>query len=30
MTVEALDQTVIFDDFIIQRVFDFTGAVTDA
>ncbi|WP_371192889.1 hypothetical protein [Glaciecola sp. SC05] len=28
--VEALEQTVMFDNFTIQRDFDFTGAVTDA
>jgi hypothetical protein len=28
--VEALEQTVMFDDFTIRRDFDFAGAVTDA
>jgi hypothetical protein len=28
--VAAFEQTVMFDDFIIQRDFNFAGAVTDA
>jgi len=28
--VEALGQTLIFDDFTVQSDFDFAGAVTDA